>query len=251
MAIEVFNRYEKKYLVTDEQYKQLRMRLNEFMEADAFCKGDGTYSIWNLYYDTKDDLLIRRSIEKPLYKEKLRLRSYGATTYHDKVFLEIKKKYNGRVNKRRTKLTLLEAYEYANTKLKPEYKPYMNKQVLNEIDYMVNFYGLKPKVFIAYDRVALFDKNDHDFRVTFDKNIIARRYDLGLHYGAYGDSLLEDGYWLMEVKIANAMPMYMTKLLSELKIKAVSFSKYGTEYKRLCLKEWNERAMYEPDMMEE
>ncbi len=230
MAKEVFNRYELKFRINDKQYKELRKRLSEYMEADAYSKDGGFYTICNIYYDTPDNDLIRRSIDGPVYKEKMRLRSYGTVGTDTKVFLEIKKKYEGLVNKRRTKMILQDAYDYFETGKKPEVQPFMNGQVLNEIDYMKNRLGLVPKLFLSYDRCALFAKDDKEFRVTFDRNITARRYDLGLHYGVYGDKLISDDEWIMEVKIDRAMPLWMTKILSEMKIYKDKFSKYGREY---------------------
>ncbi|MCR5153571.1 MAG: polyphosphate polymerase domain-containing protein [Lachnospiraceae bacterium] len=234
MAIEVFNRYEKKYIINDEQYKALRERLAEYMEADAHSKDGGFYTICNIYYDTPDNNLIRASVDPAgaRYKEKVRLRSYGTVGTDDKVFLEIKKKYEGLVNKRRTTMYLKDAYNFIETKEQPEIQPFMNKQVLNELSYAIKRNNIEPKLFLSYDRVAMFGKDNKDFRITFDKNITTRRYDLGLHYGVYGDKLLEEGKWIMEVKIDNAMPLWMTKILSELKIYPGSFSKYGTEYKK-------------------
>ena len=232
MAIEVFNRYEKKYRIRDDTYLKLKGTLSEFMEADAHSRDGDFYTICNIYYDTPDNYLIRKSIDGSIYKEKLRLRSYGTVTPEDKVFLEIKKKYNRLVNKRRTKILLPDAYEYLKTGEKPELKPFMNAQVLQEIDYMVHRLELSPKVFLSYDRCAMFGKENHDFRVTFDRNITTRRYDLGLHYGIYGDKLLEEDEWIMEVKIEHAMPLWMTEILSDYRIYPASFSKYGTEYKK-------------------
>lgn len=231
MAIEVFNRYEKKYRIRDDTYHKLRERLAQYMEADEHSRDGDFYTICNIYYDTSDNYLIRKSIEGSEYKEKLRLRSYGTRALEDKVFLEIKKKYKRLVNKRRTRLILEEAYAYMLSREKPELKPYMNGQVLNEIDYMIHRMELSPKVFLSYDRCALFAKDNKDFRVTFDRNITTRRYDLGLHYGIYGDKLLQEDEWIMEVKIVKAMPLWMTQILSEFEIYPASFSKYGTEYK--------------------
>jgi SPX domain protein involved in polyphosphate accumulation len=232
MAIEVFNRYEKKYRIRDDTYFKLRERLSEYMEADEHSKDGDFYTIYNIYYDTPDNYLIRKSIDGSVYKEKLRLRSYGVKGPDEKVFLEIKKKYKKLVNKRRTKLQLAEAYQYLQSKERPELKTYMNHQVLNEIDYMIHRMDLSPKVFLSYDRCAMFGKDNKDFRVTFDRNITTRRYDLGLHYGIYGDKLLEEDEWIMEVKIDKAMPLWMTQILSEFQIYPASFSKYGTEYKK-------------------
>ena len=232
MAIEVFNRYEKKYRIRDDTYHKLRERLAEYMESDEHSRNGDFYTICNIYYDTPDNYLIRKSIDGSVYKEKLRLRSYGVKAPEEKVFLEIKKKYKRLVNKRRTKLVLAEAYQYMQSKEPPVLKPYMNAQVLNEIDYMIHRMDLSPKVFLSYDRCAMFGKDDKDFRVTFDRNITTRRYDLGLHYGIYGDKLLEEDEWIMEVKIDKAMPLWMTQILSEYEIYPASFSKYGTEYKK-------------------
>ena len=78
----VFNRYEKKYLMPESVYLALCERLKEQMSVDQY----GLTTICNLYYDTPDDLLIRRSIERPKYKEKLRLRSYGIPEKDSVVF---------------------------------------------------------------------------------------------------------------------------------------------------------------------
>ncbi len=230
MAIEVFNRYEIKYRITNDTYGVLRERLSEYMEADEHSRNGEFYTICNIYYDTDNHDLIRRSLEHPVYKEKMRLRSYGTVERDKKVFLEIKKKYDGLVNKRRTKMILQDAYDYFDTGIVPDIKPFMNAQVMSEIDYMKTRLNLKPQLFLSYDRCAMFAKDDKDFRVTFDRNITTRRYDLGLHYGIYGDKLIDEDEWLMEIKISDAMPLWMTEILSGMKIYKTSFSKYGTEY---------------------
>lgn len=231
MAIEVFNRYEKKYRIRDDTYQRLREALKEYMESDEHSKGGEFYTICNIYYDTPDNYLIRKSVDGSVYKEKLRLRSYGTVSPEDKVFLEIKKKYKRLVNKRRTKIILADAYDYLETGNMPELQQFMNAQVLREIDYMIHRMELSPKVFLSYDRCAMFGKENKEFRITFDRNITARRHDLGLHYGIYGEKLLREDEWIMEVKIDRAMPLWMTNLLSEYEIYPTSFSKYGTEYK--------------------
>lgn len=233
MAIEVFNRYEKKYIMNEKTYNQLLVRLADYMVLDAYNVEHEFYSISNIYYDTIDDKLIRNSIEKTIYKEKLRVRSYGVPILEDRVYVEIKKKYKGIVNKRRTALKLSEAYDYLNYNQCPDLnQPKINQQVFKEIDYFKNFYGLVPKVHISYDRRAYFEQNDGDFRLTFDTNVRARRDNIRLEAGNYGDTLLEDGNFLMEVKISNAAPLWFTKLISEFDIYPATFSKYGSEYKQ-------------------
>lgn len=237
MAIEVFNRIEKKYLLNDTTYRKLVHRLEDYMEVDSYNKGQELYSIANIYYDTPSDELIRNSLEQPIYKEKLRLRSYGVPALGDSVFLEIKKKFGRIVNKRRTSLLLSEAYEYMDNRKQPTQSPYINQQVLHEIEEGLKRYNLFPKVFLAYDRLAFFGKEDPEFRVTFDTNLRTRREQLRLEAGMDGTPLLEEGVWLMEVKILGATPLWFTHLLSEYQLYATSFSKYGTEYKKYLLQQ--------------
>lgn len=232
MAIEVFNRYENKYILSNDKYEILIKHLYDYMEDDVHNKDQSFYTISNIYYDTMENYLIRRSIEKPIYKEKLRLRSYGTCNLDSLVYLELKKKYNGIVNKRRTTIKLMDAYNFIENREKPFLWPYINKQVVNEIDYFLQLYEVRPQLFLSYERRALFGKNDKDFRITFDRNIKTRRYDLGLHYGVYGTPLLDADTWLMEIKLSKATPMELTRLLSQYKIYPTSFSKYGTEYKK-------------------
>jgi SPX domain protein involved in polyphosphate accumulation len=233
MAIEVFNRYENKYLIDSDTFRLLQDKLLNYMELDEYNKTHEFYTISNIYYDTKDNYLIRNSLSKPKYKEKLRIRAYGVPELNDKVYLEIKKKVCGLVNKRRTGMKLHEAYSFADTGIKPELKPYMNSQVINEIEYILKLYDLEPKLYLAYDRKAFFSKDNHDLRITFDTNIRTRREDLKLESGDYGEALLEDGQWLMEVKAEKSLPVWLTKLLSENKTFTTSFSKYGTEYSKM------------------
>ena len=237
MAIEVFNRVEKKYLLDNRVYEMLLHKLEDYMEVDVYNKGNKLYSIANIYYDTPSDELIRNSLEQPVYKEKLRLRSYGVPKMEDQVFLEIKKKFGGVVNKRRTALVLSEAYQYLEDGKQPMESSNINQQVLREADVFLKRYCLLPKVFLAYDRIAFFGKEDKDFRVTFDTNLRTRREDVRLEDGMDGIPLLEDGIWLMEVKITKAAPLWFTHLLSEYRIYSTSFSKYGTEYKKYLLQQ--------------
>lgn len=223
MIQKVFNRYEKKYMLTEQEYFAIRQRLAEYMEEDEY----GLHTIRNIYYDTQDDELIRTSLEKPKYKEKFRVRCYGEPNADSSYFLEIKKKYNGIVNKRRIVMKPAEARAY----LEQGKKPAEQSQIFKEVDYVWNHYELMPKVYLAYDRIALFGKEDPEFRVTFDQNIRSRNSNLVLEDDTNTTKLLEDGYHLMEVKISDAMPLWFVEILSDLEIRNVSFSKYGNVYK--------------------
>lgn len=218
----VFQRVEKKYLLTEKQYHQVMAALKPYMNIDEY----GLHTIGNVYYDTKEDTLIRNSIEKPPYKEKLRLRSYGIPRLSDSVFLEIKKKVQGIVNKRRIALPLIEAYRYLET----GELSYPRTQIHNEMDDFLTRYELIPKLYLAYDRIALYGKEDFEFRVTFDQNIRSRTSDLYLESGDWGELLLENRERIMEVKILGAMPLWFVHILSKFEIYSSSFSKYGSVY---------------------
>ncbi|WP_336775006.1 polyphosphate polymerase domain-containing protein [Paenibacillus sp. MMO-58] len=231
MAIEVFNRYESKYLMDSQSFHEIYNRLLNYMELDEYNKNNPFYSISNLYFDTDQHSIIRNSLAKPKYREKLRLRAYGVPKPDAKVYLELKKKVFGLVNKRRTGLSLDEAYEFVRTGVEPEPKPYMNKQVIQEIKYFLGRYELQPKVYLAYDRIAMFCKNNRDLRITFDTNIRSRRYDLELEAGDHGELLMAKDQWLMEVKAEKTVPVWLAQLLSELGMFRTGFSKYGNEYR--------------------
>lgn len=230
MAIEVFNRYETKFLLNREQLFNLQGEISKHMRLDEYNLNKEFYTISNIYYDTNDDFLIRSSLAKPLYKEKVRLRAYGVPKAEDKVFLEIKKKYNSIVNKRRTSIYIDDAKSFIAKGVKPELKPFMNEQVVNELEYTINFYNLMPKAYIAYDRKAYFGIDDPNFRLTIDTNIRTRRTDLRLEAGDFGNLLLSRGQYLMEVKTAGGIPDWLARALSENGVFKTSFSKYGTEY---------------------
>lgn len=230
MAIEVFNRHENKYLIDADTYEKIQGRLSNYMELDSYNRECETYSICNIYYDTDDNYLIRTSVSKPRYKEKLRLRSYGTPAPESKVYIEIKKKICGFVNKRRSAMGLEEAYDFLSSGELPEIKPGMNRQALAEAEYILHRHSLKPKVFLSYERRAFFGTGQHDLRVSFDTAITSRRTDLKLESGVYGENMLAGGKWLMEIKVAQSIPFWLTQLLSEYKIYPRSFSKYGTEY---------------------
>lgn len=218
----VFKRKEKKYLLNKEQYDRLLEVILCHMKLDEF----GLHTICNLYLDTGDFRLIRKSLERPVYKEKIRLRSYGIPTEDSEVFLELKKKYKGVVYKRRVEMSLREAENYFEKGEAP-----CDSQVMKEIDYFMKFYERpKPKVYIAYDRMAYYSEEDENFRITFDTNIRSRFDDLSLESGDSGEELLEKDIYLMEVKAVGAMPKWMVVAMDELKIYPTSFSKYGTIY---------------------
>jgi len=220
---EIFKRHEKKYLLTYYQYQQLNKMVREYMEEDEF----GLYSTSSLYYDTDDYGLARHCNDKPVYKEKIRLRSYGVPAQEQIVYIELKKKYQGITYKRRLALTYREAWRYLNHGIKPK----TTGQILNEIDWFIHCNPIKPAILLCYDRVALCGVEDSEFRITFDFNIKWRDYQLDMSKGSYGKALLDDANCiLMEVKTQRSLPYWLSVKLSELEIFPNTFSKYGNVY---------------------
>ena len=222
----VFKRCELKYLLTPTQKERVLAAMAPHMKPDQY----GKTTIRNLYYDTDTYLLIRRSLEKPAYKEKLRLRSYQQAGPDSTVFVELKKKYQQVVYKRRISLPSRDASAW----LSGEKPCAQQTQIAKEIDYFLALYGtLRPTVFLSYEREAYYSKNNTDFRVTFDHNILCRQEDLSLDSAVYGTKILPEETTLMEVKCSGGMPLWMTQVLSGEKIYKTSFSKYGTAYRTL------------------
>lgn len=222
----VFKRYELKYMLTLEQKKMVLKAMEPYMELDRY----GRTTINNIYFDTDNYLLIRRSIEKPAYKEKLRVRSYGKANPDSIVFVELKKKYKHVVYKRRISLPEKEAMEWLNSSK----ECCKQSQISEEVDYFLDYYEtLHPTLFLSYEREAYYSKNQSDFRVTFDDTILCRQEDISLESEVYGTPILPEGMVLMELKCSGGIPMWMTKVLSEEHIYKTSFSKYGTAYRNI------------------
>lgn len=218
-----FQRFEIKYLLNRQDKIKILQAMEPHMRLDTY----GRTTIRNIYFDTDNYRLIRRSLEKPAYKEKLRLRSYQAAGPQDPVFVELKKKYQSVVYKRRMTLPLEQAVEsFAQGTPLPALS-----QIGEEIDYFRRFYQtLRPAVFLSYEREAFFPLEGGDFRVTFDENILYRRQDLSLGSGVYGIPLLEEGQTLMEIKTSDAIPLWMSRILNQRHLYKTSFSKYGAAY---------------------
>lgn len=222
-----FRRVEKKYFLTPQQYQQMCVGMAAYMQADQHAR----YTIGNLYYDTENYALIRTSLEKPVYKEKLRIRSYGVPGDRDKVFVELKKKYDGVVYKRRVLMEAAAAQRYLSHGIRPENE----EQIHHEIDWFMHLYQPDPRVFIGYEREAYAGIELPDLRITFDTGLRWRIDHLDLQQGQAGTLLLPPDQILMEIKIPGAAPVWLARLLSELKVYPTSFSKYGTYYKQQIL----------------
>ena len=231
MQINVFKRYEKKYLVTEEQLIKMMPEINRHMLPDEYSLDGKKYSIYNIYYDTENYDLIRRSMERQYYKEKFRLRAYEPFSAMDnKIFMEIKKKIGGVVSKRRTTVSLQEAIAFVNDGIRPHADSRMENQVLDEMEYFMSINKLTRGLFISYERMAFFGRTDSSLRLTFDSKINARKEDIFSSDMSGNTPLLDDGKYIMEIKVSESIPLWIAELMSELGIRRVKFSKYGTAY---------------------
>ena len=226
---DIFRRVEKKYIITEKQFEDLKEAIKNYMVEDEHGKS----TICNIYFDSKLYELISHSITKPYFKEKIRLRSYNTPKQDSDVFLEIKRKCEGVVSKRRIQMKLRDLNQYIVDKKSVKNK---NEQIKSELDYYFDKYNLTPSMYLSYFREAFYQKDDRDFRITFDSNVIAREYDLNLDSASYGSQILEDGKYIMEVKTLGSMPLWFVRIIDELKIMPCGFSKYGEAYTQLILK---------------
>ena len=217
----VFERVEQKYLLDPEKLLRIRSAMAGRMQPDQY----GRCTVYNVYYDTADDLLLTRSLEKPYYKEKLRLRCYGPASPESKCFLEIKKKVAGVVYKRRLALTLTEAEQWVAGGKRP-----VDSQIARELDAFLARYRPVPKTVLCYDRQAFYAVDDPQFRLTFDQNLRFRSDELSLQKGDFGEALLPPDQTLMEVKLLGAMPLWFARALSAAQVYPESFSKIGRAY---------------------
>lgn len=222
----VFQRYELKYVLTKEQKNCILDFMQPYMSLDKY----GRTIIRNIYFDTENYRLIRRSIEKPAYKEKLRIRSYANEKTDTKVYVELKKKYQKVVYKRRISMQEEAAMQWLSGEISCE----MDSQIVREIDYFLQYYEtLRPILFLSYEREAYYCKDGSDFRITFDENIVCRQEEIEFQSKMAGIPVLEEDKVLMEIKCSGGIPIWMTEILSKEKIYKTSFSKYGTAYQRI------------------
>lgn len=232
----VFKRYELKYLLSGAQKAAVLETMKQHMQLDIY----GRTTIRNLYFDTDNYRLIRHSIEKPVYKEKLRIRSYAQADADSPVFVELKKKFESVVYKRRIAVSEQEAMAWLCAG-----HGCVESQISREIDYFLSYYGgLRPTVFLSYDREAYYCLDEADFRVTFDDNILCRQEDLSLRKDVGGTPLLPEDTFLMEIKCSGGMPLWMAQVLAQEKIYKTTFSKYGTAYQKLIYPKLKEEALY-------
>lgn len=219
-----FRRYEKKYLLTPDQYRDMQKALSQYVEPDEY----GLHTINNIYFDTPDFLMTRNSLSRPKYKEKFRLRSYGITGQDSPVYAEIKKKYKHIVYKRRICVPHRDLYRFFGGEMLQN----ADMQTQLEIQWLLYHWQPFPQVYIGYDRIAYLGREDENLRITFDQNLRWRTHDLYLCGGDAGEPVWDENKIIMEIKFPQSSPLWLASMLSEHGIFPVSCSKIGNCYTR-------------------
>jgi len=235
MAIEIFTRREQKYLITIKQYKALIERISLYMRPDLNGV-NGRYTVTSLYFDNAQHSIYFETKNKLRFRQKLRLRVYDETDIDGTAFFEVKQKHKKVVNKRRMVLPLMEAYRYLiedDSSIPLEAYETSNTQVLKEIDHFRHLYGLRPEMIISYDRHALHGIDDDGLRITFDLNLRCRNHDLFVENGPEGEHFIDNDLVILEVKVNNSVPLWLTRILQELECKQQGSSKFCTSLEHL------------------
>ena len=235
MENKVIDRIEKKYLITSTQKKKILAEIRKHLKKDDYYKSE----VMNLYFDTDNYDFIAQSVDWTDFKHKLRARSYGG---YDRVFLEIKTKIRGKDNnpgfKRRVMITRSDFDELVNKKTTlmelaaRSVETVDDLQIAREVDYLINHFGLKPKILVMYDRESY--KGEDGLRITFDENLSYRNKNLSFSKGNRDKIYFKDRVnIIMELKAHGAVPLWLVKKMSELNIYPQRFSKVGKIYEAL------------------
>lgn len=222
-----FQRIEEKYLLSEAQKRDFLACTRNKIVRDKHFRS----SMRNVYFDTKDFLLAKRSIEKPIFKHKFRVRSYDDPQKCNEVFLEMKAKYQGVSYKRRIRMSYAKYQKYIKTRELDS-----DNLIWREIDYYFHYYELCPMLYIAYDRESYAGSRESELRITFDANLRSRQSDLDLVNDDGTQKYFEQKTYIMEIKTALALPIWLIGVLEDLEIRPTSFSKYGQIYQTLAIK---------------
>lgn len=234
MAIEIFRRKEQKYVITTPQYKEFVRQMSPYMRADVNGV-DGRYTITTLYFESPDHKIYYETKNKLKFRQKLRLRVYDDTDINGNAFFEVKQKHNNVVNKRRMVIPLAEAYRYLEDDSETALEEFntSNTQVLREIDHFKKLFNLQPALIVSYDRHAFHCIDDDQVRVTFDLNLRCRGDDLALEHGSYGHNFIDPDLIVLEVKVNDSIPLWLTRIIQNVDCEQRGASKFCTSLELL------------------
>ncbi len=227
MRIKAIQRRELKYLLPWEQYQEVVNYLTAYLTPDEHH--DGSYTVTSLYFDTADYKAYRDKIDGQRYRRKLRMRIYGkeTTSADAPCFVEIKQRLNKTISKRRLLLpyetaTALETYENLLGDANPG-----DRAVLEEVIYLRDVFQLQPACVVSYQRLA-FNGGPYepDLRVTFDTKLKGRIHELSLSSPAENHYFAPPDWCIMEVKVNERVPYWLTKMIATYGISLRRISKY-------------------------
>jgi SPX domain protein involved in polyphosphate accumulation len=228
-TIRKFNRFELKYLLPIEATRPFRQELSAYLQPDDHGNGDGHYAVSSLYYDSPGYRFYWEKMEGIKFRRKLRIRHYETQAKlapDTEVFVEIKQRLDRVTQKRRALLPYKDALKLCNERTIPAHRP-QDRLVIEEIHAMVWQYNLRPTSLVSYLRQA-YVGTDYDvgLRVTFDTNLRYRSHDLQLHSKQIGRFMAPPRAVVMEVKVNERIPYWLTELVGKHNFRLVRVSKY-------------------------
>ncbi len=236
-----FNRYELKYVIDARRYRRVVEDLRQFMVPDAYGDQEGFYRIVSLYYDSPGLSAYHSKLDGLLYRRKLRLRIYppgGDVTRADKGLIEIKQRINRTVQKRRLVLPLAEAEALCAGDPPARELDELDAAVASEVQFMVRAQRLRPAAIVSYRRQAFMaERYDSGMRVTFDMQLQGRTTSLKVNEDAKNHYVARPDRFVMEVKVNERVPHWITALLARHECVLQRVSKYcaviSNEHRRL------------------
>jgi SPX domain protein involved in polyphosphate accumulation len=228
-TIRKFNRFELKYLLTLKQAEQFKTALRAFLIPDEHGNNNGHYTVASLYYDSPNFRCYREKVDGIKFRRKLRLRWYetGEVLTDDAlVFAEIKQRIDRVTQKRRATLPYWKALRLCNDRQFPDHED-CDKAVIDEIFEFVWHYNLRPVSIVRYDRQAFIGTEyDIGLRVTFDTNLSFQTHNLHLHEQASGFLMLPPNQIVMEIKVNERIPYWLTEMIAAHNMQMIRVSKY-------------------------
>ena len=228
-TIRKFNRFELKYVITLQQAEQFKTALRAYLVPDEHGNNNGRYALASLYYDSPDFRCYQEKSDGVKFRRKLRIRRYETNellTDEAPVFVEIKQRVDRVTQKRRAILPYSQALRLCNDRQIPDYAP-EDKAIIEEIYVFLWQYNLRPVSLVRYTRQAFVGTEyDIGLRVTFDTSLSFQTHPLYLHEQPSGLPMLPASLVVMEIKVNERIPYWLTEMIAAHNLKMIRVSKY-------------------------
>ena len=228
-TIRTFNRFELKYLLSLPQAERFKAALRAYLVPDDHGHGNGRYALSSLYFDSPDLRCYREKLDGIKFRRKLRIRQYEtgeALTEESPVFVEVKQRVDRVTQKRRACLPYAGALRLCHDRQLPSHAP-GDDAILDEVLVFLWRYNLRPASIVRYERQA-FTGTEYDLglRVTFDSSLSFQAHPLHLHEPPSGLPMLRTDRVVMEIKVNERIPYWLSGLIAAHNLQMVRFSKY-------------------------